>query len=95
MNVYLKTLAAGGFALALSQTASASTQVQFGVYARRRPTRTAGRAHAAAVCGGAGVLRGAGRLRLRRAAWRGGMTGVRAAKHSCGARSRCAAKSGA
>ena len=33
MNVYLKALAAGAFALAVSQTASASTQVRVGVYA--------------------------------------------------------------
>lgn len=33
MNVYLKVLAAGAFAVALAQTASASTQVRIGVYA--------------------------------------------------------------
>lgn len=33
MNIYLKALAAGAFALALSQSAQASTQVRIGVYA--------------------------------------------------------------
>jgi hypothetical protein len=33
MNIYLKTLLAGAFALAVSQTASASTQVRIGINA--------------------------------------------------------------
>ncbi|MES2759997.1 MAG: hypothetical protein V4693_21705 [Pseudomonadota bacterium] len=33
MNIYLKTLLAGAFALAVSQSASASTQVRIGIHA--------------------------------------------------------------